>query len=437
MRKKSLSDLDPGRLRGRPVVVRADLNVPLEDGEVGDDTRIRATLPTLRTLLEAGSRVVLLSHLGRPGGEPDPELSLGPVAERLSELLGREVGFVPDLVGEAARDAVRSLTDGEIVLLENTRFHPGETSGDAELAEALASYGDLFVNDAFGASHRAHASTTGIALRVREAGGEAVAGHLVRRELEALGRVLDRPGRPFVAVLGGAKISGKIDVVRGLLRTADRLLIGGAMANTLFRALGLETGRSLVEEERVEMARELLDEGGERIVLPVDCVVAEEIEAGASTRTLPRDEVGTTARIGDIGPVTRRLFADALESARTIVWNGPMGVFELAPFREGTVAVARAVADATDPGTGAGTGADTGVDTGVDNGVDNGTDTSAGTRRGGAFSVVGGGDSAAAVEAAGVTERVSHVSTGGGATLDFLAGEELPAVAALSDRDDP
>lgn len=403
MPKKTLTTLDPATLKGIRVVVRADLNVPLEEGEVGDDTRIRATVPTLRTLLDAGARVVVLSHLGRPSGRPDPDYSLRPVAARLSELLDRQVEFVPELVGDEASRAVDGLEPGALLLLENTRFLPGETAGDEELARTLAAYGDLFVNDAFGAAHRDHASTAGIARAIREDGGEAVAGHLMERELDVLGRTLDEPDPPFVAILGGAKISGKVDVMEALLPRVDTLLVGGAMANTFFRALGLETGDSLVEEDRVDMAEKVLRAAEDRLLLPVDCVVTPSLEADAETRVVPRDSVSPGDRIADIGPASRELFAGALADARTVLWNGPMGVFELPPFRAGTLAVAEAVADATDRG---------------------------------ALTVVGGGDSVAAAEMAGVIDRLTHVSTGGGASLEFLAGAELPGVAALSERDD-
>lgn len=400
MRKKSLRDLEADRLEGARVVVRADLNVPLDGGEVADDTRIRETLPTLRALLEAGSRVVVLSHLGRPKGEADPALSLRPVARRLSELLGNGARFVEDLVGDRAGEAVRALEPGELLLLENTRFHPGETKGDEDLARSLAGYGDLFVNDAFGSAHRAHASTTGLARIVRENGGEAVAGVLMEKELEFLGRTLEDPERPFVAILGGAKISGKIDVIQALLPRVDRLLVGGAMANTFFRAMGLETGDSLVEDDRVGIAGELLDAAGERMLLPLDCIVADALEPGAIARTVARDAVAPGEKIGDIGPRTRELFEREITDARTVVWNGPMGVFEIGAFRTGTMRLATAVAAASERG---------------------------------ALTVVGGGDSASAAVMAGVADHLSHVSTGGGASLEFLSGAELPGVAALSD----
>jgi phosphoglycerate kinase len=400
-RKKTLAKLNAEELRGRRVLVRADLNVPLDDNrEVSDDTRIRATLPTLHKLLDAGARVVVMSHLGRPKGGPDPRYSLRPVATRLEALLGAPVGFSELPAGDAVRVQVDALEDGQLLLLENTRFQPGDEKNEPELSAAWAELADVFVNDAFGAAHRAHASTTGVAEEVRRRGGLAVAGLLLQRELEFLSEALEEPERPFVAVLGGAKISGKIDVIQALLPRVDRLLIGGAMANTFFRALGLEVGASLIEEDRVELARETLQAGADRLVLPVDCLVAAEISEDAEPRSVPRDAVKPGERIGDIGRASRDLFATEIAGARTVVWNGPMGVFETAPFAGGTMAIARAVADAT---------------------------------RHGALTVVGGGDSVSAVEAAGVAERITHISTGGGASLELLAGVELPGVAALSD----
>lgn len=401
MSKKTLAELSSDVLVGRHVLVRVDFNVPLQDdGTVGDDARIRRTLPTLRRLRDAGARAVLLSHLGRPGGEPDPTCSLEPVADRLSELMEGGVRFAGETAGEEAEAAAGDLDDGELLLLENTRFHPGETTNDPELAAAWASLGDLYVGDAFGTAHRAHASTAGLPRAIRDAGGDAVAGLLMEKELRFLDEALADPERPFVAVLGGAKISGKIDVVHALLPRVDRLLLGGAMANTFFLALGLEVGESLVEEDRVEMAREAMEEGGEKLLLPVDCVVAEELDTGATTRTVPRDEVKEGERIGDVGPRTREIFAAELARARSVVWNGPMGVFELTPFAGGTLAVARSAAEAADAG---------------------------------ALVVVGGGDSGSAVEEAGVTDRLTHVSTGGGASLELLAGNPLPGVEALSE----
>jgi phosphoglycerate kinase len=400
-RKRTLAGLGASELKGRRVLVRADLNVPLGDGgDVTDDTRIRATVPTLRLLTDAGARVVLLSHLGRPKGGPDPRYSLRPVVSRLSELMGAPVAFSEAPSGAEAAQRVSALRDGEVLLLENTRFLAGDEGNDEALAASWAELGDLFVNDAFGAAHRAHASTSGVAGAVRRKGGLAVAGLLMEKELEFLSEALEEPERPFVAVLGGAKISGKIDVIEALLPRADRLLIGGAMANTFFRAMGLEVGASLVEPDKVELARATLEKAGDRLVLPVDCVVAEQIEAGATPREAARDEVGRDERIGDIGQASRDVFAREIAQARTIVWNGPMGVFELEPFRAGTVAMAMAVAAATDQG---------------------------------ALTVVGGGDSVSAVEVAGVADRITHISTGGGASLELLAGEQLPGVIALSE----
>jgi phosphoglycerate kinase len=404
MAKALLSDLADPALRGLRVLVRADLNVPLDaSGEVSDDTRIRASLPTLARLTGAGARVVLLSHLGRPKGAPDPAFSLAPVARALAAALDAPVRFVPELVGTRVDEAIRSLGDGELLLLENTRFDPRETANDDALAEVLGGYGDLFVNDAFGTAHRAHASTEGVARHIRAGGGRAVAGLLLARELRFLGGALAAPERPFVAILGGAKISGKIDVVEALLPRVDRLLIGGAMANTFLLALGFDVGRSLVEPDRVDMARELLDRAGESLILPVDVRVANEIAPDATVRVSTRGGVAPEERIGDIGPDTERLFANEIRAARTVLWNGPMGVFEMIPFREGTVGVARAAADASAAG---------------------------------AITVLGGGDSAAAAEVAGVADRLTHISTGGGASLEFLAGSPLPGIEALSEGED-
>jgi phosphoglycerate kinase len=401
MSKKTVSDLDPSVLAGRAVLVRADLNVPLDNGEVADDQRIRASVPTLRLLSDAGARVVLLSHLGRPKGAPDQAYSLAPVARYLADFLGRSVKFVPDPAGPEVESAVAEMQDGDVVLLENTRFLPGDTKNDVELAATWAKLGDLFVNDAFGTAHRAHASTSGLAEAVKARGGEAVAGLLLAKELRFLGDALANPERPFVAILGGAKISGKIEVIDALLPRVDRLLVGGAMANTFFRALGLETGASLVEEDRIQVAKETLERAGDRLILPVDCVVASDIVEGAATRVVERSAVQAGDRIADVGPVTRAMFGREVAGARTIVWNGPMGVFEVDPFAEGTVALAEAVATACD---------------------------------GGATAVVGGGDSAAAARRAGVADRITHISTGGGASLEFLAGDELPGVVALTEQ---
>lgn len=401
MNKKTLADVDIDWLRGRTVLVRADLNVPVEDGEIADDQRIRASLPTLKTLVDAGARVVLLSHLGRPKGAPNPDFTLEPVGRRLSELLGSPVSFVPQANGATTRQAVSALPDGVVALLENTRFLPGETKNDEALSTSWARLGDLFVNDAFGTAHRAHASTAGLAKAMERRGKDAVAGLLMAKELRFLEEVLRMPERPFVAIIGGAKISSKIGVISALLPRVDRLLIGGAMANTFFRALDLGTGASLVEEDSVPMARKLLEEAGERLVLPADCVVAEEITDSAERRSVPRDAVSGQDKILDIGPKTVTRFTDMIRRARSIVWNGPMGVFEVDAFAEGTIEIAHAVADACD---------------------------------GGALGVLGGGDSAAAAERAGVVDRLTHVSTGGGASLELLAGAPLPGIDSLSDH---
>ncbi len=400
LRTRSLADLDPASLAGRRVLVRVDYNVPLDDaGAIVDPVRIQATLPTLALLRDAGARVILVSHLGRPDGAEDPAASLGPVAVWLGEALGRSVSLLTAKPGsEALERAVAGMADGDVVLLENIRFLPGETRNDPALGEALGALADDFVGDAFGAAHRAHASTVGAPQAVRARGGRAVAGLLMERELRFLREALRSPGRPFVAVLGGAKISGKIDLIEAILPRVDRVLVGGAMANTFFSALGLETGRSLVEPDRIEMAAELMERAGEKLLLPVDCVVAAEIAARAATRVVDRASVGPEDRIGDVGPRTRELFGEEISGAATVIWNGPMGVFELPPFAEGTLDLARRLAEAT-------------------------------TR--GALSVVGGGDSAAAAEAAGVADRMTHISTGGGASLDLMAGKGLPGVEVL------
>jgi phosphoglycerate kinase len=390
-------------VRGKRVLVRVDYNVPLDERQqVADDTRIRATLPTLEWLTTRGARVVLLSHLGRPKGKRNPEMSLRPAAQRLAELVPGKVDFVGESTGEQAVEATRELKDGEILLLENTRFHAGEEKNDADLSRAFAELGDLFVNDAFGAAHRAHSSTAGVAQVIRERGGVAVAGLLMQKELEYLGRALETPRRPFVAILGGAKISGKIDVIESLLPKVDRLLIGGAMANTFFRAMGLETGSSLVEEDRIPMARTLLERAGDALVLPVDLVVAERMEAGAPTRIVARDAIPAGFSALDVGPETVKRYASFISEAGTVLWNGPMGVFEIPEFRNGTEGVARALTEATGRG---------------------------------ATTVVGGGDSAAAIAELGLSDQVSHVSTGGGASLEFLEGKTLPGVELLTDRE--
>jgi phosphoglycerate kinase len=402
MNKLTLNDLPEGTLRGRRVLVRVDYNVPLDaDGKITDDTRITATLPTLRKLIDAGARVVLLSHFGRPKGKPVPEMSLRPCAARLGELLGREVAFSEHVADAEALAATQALGDGGVLLLENTRFLSGEEKNDPELARQMAELGDVFVNDAFGAAHRAHSSTAGVAEVMKAQGKPVVAGLLMAKELEYLGGALENPARPFVAILGGAKISGKIDVINALLPRVDRLLIGGAMANTFFRAMGLQTGTSLVEDDRVEMARGLVASSGDKLALPVDCIVTDRLESGAERRAVGRDAIPADRMAADIGPETVERYRADLAGAKTVLWNGPMGVFEVPEFADGTRGVAEAVARATD---------------------------------GGATTIIGGGDSAAAVSEMGLEERMSHVSTGGGASLEFLEGKELPGVAALDVR---
>lgn len=398
MNKKTIKDLSDRQIRSRRALVRCDFNVPLdEELRITDDTRIRASLPTIRYITDRGGRVVLLSHLGRPKGKPDPRYSLQPVAGKLSELLGAEVRFVRATDSSEAVEASRSLRDGEVLLLENTRFLPGEEKNDEALARSLAELGDFYVNDAFGAAHRAHASTEGVARVLRP----AVAGLLMESELEYLGRALADPARPFVAILGGAKISGKIDVIESLLPRVDGMLIGGAMACTFYRALGLETGKSLVEEERVDVARSLLDRAGMHLTIPHDALVAPSMDEPEKAHAVTRAEIPPGEAMYDIGPRTAESYARAIASAKTIIWNGPMGVAERDTFAQGTLAVANAMAAATDRG---------------------------------ATTIVGGGDSAAAVAAAGLESRMSHVSTGGGASLEFLEGKPLPGVQALDDR---
>jgi len=394
--KKGLKDLAPA---GRRVLVRVDFNVPVKDGEVADDTRIVAALPTIRYLLEKKARVVLMSHLGRPKGGPDTKNSLKPVAARLERLLRQPVAFAADCVGPDVEAAARALKDGEVLLLENLRFHAEEEANDAGFARQLAGLGEMYVNDAFGTAHRAHASTEGVTRFLKP----AVAGFLMQKELDYLGRALESPQRPFVAVLGGAKISGKIDVMTSLLGKVDRLLVGGAMMFTFLKAQGRPTGKSLVEDDRLDMARDVLAQAKARdvdLVLPVDCVASSAADGSAPGRPVALDALGAADMGVDIGPESLKLFAQKLRDAKTVVWNGPMGIFEVPAFAEGTFGLARAMAELTGRG---------------------------------AVTVVGGGDSVAAIQQAGLAEKFSHLSTGGGASLEFLEGKVLPGVAALDD----
>jgi phosphoglycerate kinase len=398
MQKLSIKDLDLG---GKRVFVRVDFNVPIKDGKVEDDTRISAAVPTIEHATSRGARVILASHLGRPKGERVEKYSLRPVAEHLAGLLGRAVGFADDCVGDAAREQVEGLKDGDVLLLENLRFHAEEEKNDEGFARELASLCDLYVNDAFGAAHRAHASTDGITKFVER----AAAGLLMEKELEYLGRVVRDPEHPFVSILGGAKVSDKIPVIEALInRKVDKLLIGGAMAYTFLKAEGFTVGKSLVENEMLDTARDVRAKAtaaGVELLLPTDHQVVDSFDPLNSRKTIPVSFTNI-GHVGlDIGVETVALFSRALADAKTIIWNGPMGMFEEKGFEEGTVGVARAVAEAADRG---------------------------------ATVIVGGGDSVAAVHQAGVADRITHISTGGGATLEFLAGEELPGVAALSDK---
>jgi phosphoglycerate kinase len=388
--KKVVTDLD---VSGKRVLVRVDFNVPLKDGQVADDTRIRAALPTIKYLLDNNAAVILCSHLGRPKGEVDTSFSLLPVGEYLSNLLGQPVAFATDCIGPVAEEAACELQPGEVLLLENTRFHAGEKKNDPAMASQLASLADLYVNDAFGSAHRAHASTEGVAQYL-----PAAAGFLLEKEIRYLGEAISQPEHPFVAILGGAKVSDKIGVIRNLLGKADQVLIGGGMANTFFKAQGYPVGDSLVEDDVLNTARELIEAGSQKLRLPVDVVIADRFDADAEQKVMNMGPVPEGWRILDIGPQTISLFAKVIHEAGMIVWNGPMGVFELPPFAVGTNGVAKAVADSQ------------------------------------AISIVGGGDSVAAIQQAGLTDKITHISTGGGASLEMLEGKELPGLAALQDK---
>jgi phosphoglycerate kinase len=390
MNKRSVRDLD---VQGKRVLVRVDFNVPVKDGEVTDDTRIQRALPTIRHLLSEGGRPVLISHLGRPKGEPDPKYAMDPVAKRLEEVLGEPVLKLDAAIGSEVEEVLDNWDGRGVVLLENSRFYPGETKNDPDLSEQLASLADLYVNDAFGAAHRAHATTVGVAERL-----PAAAGLLLEEEVDYLDGVLEDPERPFVAILGGAKVSDKLGVIESLLKVADTLLIGGAMCFTFFKAQGYEVGESLVEDDYLEEARRLLDEAGEKLVLPVDVVVAEKMGEYAEGETVGVENIPPGKMGLDIGPRTVGLFGERISGAKTIFWNGPMGVFEIDAFAKGTEGVAHAVAVAS------------------------------------ATSVVGGGDSVVAVRKLGLEDRMSHISTGGGASLEYIEGKELPGVAVLPEK---
>jgi phosphoglycerate kinase len=393
MRKKTIRDVD---VRGKRVLVRVDFNVPLEHGQIGDDTRIRAAVPTIQALRRQGAKVILMSHLGRPDGKVDDDLRLAPVALRLGELLGVPVQMATDCVGSEVVQAVARLQPGDVLLLENLRFHAEEEANDDAFATQLAALGDVYVNDAFGTAHRAHASTEGVAKHL-----PAVAGLLMEREIDVMGTALDAPARPFIAIVGGKKVSDKIGVLNNLLEKADALLIGGAMANTFLRAELLNIGKSYFEEAAVDTAKSLIEQAQrteKELLLPVDAVVADKIEPGAKHKVVPVDLVPEDMTIVDIGPETIAAYERALADAQTVIWNGPMGVFETEPFDAGTRAIAKAL-----------------------------------TRVKG-ITIVGGGDSVAALEQAGLAEQVTHVSTGGGASLEFLEGKTLPGVAALADK---
>lgn len=395
--KKTVQHLD---CSGKRVLVRVDFNVPTKGDEVTDDTRIVAALPTIRYLLQKGARVVLMSHLGRPKGGPDPRYSMKPVRARLERLLRQDVAWADDCVGPAAERAAEALKAGQVLLLENLRFHAEEEKNDPAFAQQLAKLGDCYVNDAFGTAHRAHASTEGVTRYLKP----AVGGFLMQKELDYLGKALDQPARPFVAVLGGAKISGKIDVITSLLGKVDRLLIGGAMMFTFRKAQGLPVGRSLVEDDRIEMAKDVLAQAKAKsvdLVLPVDCIASTAADGSAPGTAKPADALGADEMGVDIGPESVALFASKLRDAKTVVWNGPMGIFEVPAFAAGTMGVAKEMAALKDRG---------------------------------AVTVVGGGDSVAAVQESGLAEKFSHLSTGGGASLEFLEGKVLPGVAALENE---
>ncbi|HDX9612483.1 phosphoglycerate kinase [Bacillus toyonensis] len=394
MNKKSIRDVD---LKGKRVFCRVDFNVPMKEGKITDETRIRAALPTIQYLVEQGAKVILASHLGRPKGQAVEELRLTPVAARLGELLGKDVKKADEAFGPVAQEMVAAMNEGDVLVLENVRFYAGEEKNDAELAKEFAALADIFVNDAFGAAHRAHASTAGIADYL-----PAVSGLLMEKELEVLGKALSNPERPFTAIIGGAKVKDKIGVIRHLLDKVDNLIIGGGLAYTFVKALGHEIGLSLCENDKIELAKEFMElakEKGVNFYMPVDVVITEEFSETATTQIVGIDSIPSTWEGVDIGPKTREIYADVIKNSKLVVWNGPMGVFEMTPFAEGTKAVGQALADAEDT-----------------------------------YSVIGGGDSAAAVEKFGMADKMSHISTGGGASLEFMEGKELPGVVCLNDK---
>ncbi|MES1040389.1 phosphoglycerate kinase [Peribacillus simplex] len=394
MNKKSIKDIE---LKGKRVFCRVDFNVPMQDGKISDDTRIKAALPTISYLIEQGAKVILASHLGRPKGQVVEELRLAPVAERLSELSGKDVQKAEEAYGETVQSIIDNMQDGEILLLENVRFYPGEEKNDQELAKSFAALADVYVNDAFGAAHRAHASTEGIAHHL-----PAVAGLLMEKELSVLGKALSNPERPFTAIIGGAKVKDKIGVIENLLEKVDHLIIGGGLGYTFIKAQGHEIGNSLLEEDKIELAKSFIEsakEKGVKLHLPIDAVVTAEFSPDAETANVDIDAIPNDKMALDIGPKTSELFADVIKSSKLVIWNGPMGVFEFDKFANGTKTVARALAEAKDT-----------------------------------YSIVGGGDSAAAAEKFGLAEKMSHISTGGGASLEFMEGKELPGVVALNDK---
>jgi phosphoglycerate kinase len=398
MDKLTVEDLD---LKGKRVLMRVDFNVPLESGRVANDKRIRAALPSIKYITNNGGKLILMSHLGRPKGQRVPEMSLQPCVTVLNALLGRKTNFIDDCIGPAVQSAIGTLNEGDILLLENLRYYHQETDNDADFAAQLANFGDVYVNDAFGTAHRAHASTEGVTHYI----DQCAAGYLLMKELDYLGRVLENPDKPFVAILGGAKISGKIDIISNLLPRVDNIIIGGGMTYTFFKAQGQEIGKSLLEEDKIDLAKELLTQGGDKLILPVDCRVSDtfdfEKRQVGPLKVVAADAIPADAFSLDIGPKSIEKFQSIISAAKTVVWNGPMGVFEIEDTAQGTFAIARALADAT---------------------------------ANGATTVIGGGDSASAIDRAGVADKVSHVSTGGGASLEFMEGKVLPGVAALSDR---